>query len=190
VLTKADGTIYTIPQDSCYFLIDESDESTHKPDLSVPEGEYKTISFLLGVDSLRSTRDISQRTGVLDPTTVGGDMYWSWNSGYVFFKLEGNSAASTSVGGSFIYHIGGFGGYQTPTINNLRTITLDLAARGTPQVKSGKETNIHLMVDVLYVFTGNANVSIAAHPMSMFDDYSITIANNYAAMFSHDHTEN
>lgn len=190
VVTKTDGTVYTVPQDSCYFLVDESDESTHEPILKIPEGEYKTISFVLGVDSAKSTKDISQRTGVLDPTSVGGDMYWSWNSGYVFFKLEGTSPASTSAGGNFMYHIGGFGGYQTPTINNLRTITLDLAARGIPQVKSGKETNIHLMVDLLKVFTGTANVSIAAHPISMFDDYSATIVSNYTAMFRHDHTEN
>src|ERR1700712_5641631 len=28
--TKSDGSVYTIPQDSSYFLIDESDESTHE----------------------------------------------------------------------------------------------------------------------------------------------------------------
>jgi hypothetical protein len=190
VVTKTDGTLYTVPQDSCYFLIDESDAGTHEPVLKVPEGEYKAISFVLGVDSLKSTKDISERLGVLDPTSVGGDMYWSWNSGYVFLKMEGTSSSSTSMGGTFMYHIGGFGGYQTPTINNLKTITLDLTARGMPQVKSGKETNIHLMVDILKLFNGSSNISIAAHPMSMFDDYSPVIANNYTAMFKHDHTEN
>ena len=89
-----------------------------------------------------------------------------------------------------MYHIGGFGGYQTATINNLKTITLDLTARGIPQVKAGKETNIHLMVDLLKLFDGSSNISIAAHPVSMFDDYSATISANYAAMFRHDHTEN
>lgn len=190
ILTKTDGTVYTVPQDSCYFLIDESDETTHEPVLNVPEGEYKTLSFLVGVDSLRSTKDISLRAGVLDPTAEGGDMYWGWNSGYIFFKLEGTSPASTSPGGTFMYHIGGFGGYSSPTINNIKRITLDLTARGTPKVKSGKDTNIHLMVDVLKMFTGNTNVSIAADPMVMFNNYSIDIADNYTAMFRHDHTEN
>lgn len=188
ILTKTDGTVYTVPQNESYFLIDESDGTEHAPVLKVPEGEYKTLSFVLGVDSLRSTKDISERTGVLDPTAAGGDMYWGWNSGYIFFKIEGTSSASMM--GDFMYHIGGFGGYTSPTINNIKTITLDLTARGIPQVKQGKETNIHLMVDILKVFNGSPNLSIAANPMVMFDPYSTNIANNYTAMFRHDHTEN
>ncbi|MFN8249842.1 MAG: MbnP family protein [Ferruginibacter sp.] len=189
VLTRTDGTVYTVPQKDCYFLVDESDESTHEPILSVPEGEYATISFLVGVDSLRSTMDISQRTGNLDPAGVASDMYWTWNSGYIFFKMEGTSPASTMMG-EYMYHIGGFGGMTSSTINNIKKVTLDLTARGVPQVKSGKSTNIHLMVDVLKMFNGSSNVSIAANPMVMFDPYSTTIANNYSAMFRHDHTEN
>lgn len=189
VLTKMDGTVYTVPQDSCYFLIDESDEATHEPILNIPEGEYKTVSFLIGVDSLRNTMDVSHRTGVLDPSGAGADMYWGWNSGYIFFKMEGTSPAST-MGGDFMYHIGGFGGYTSATINNIKKVTLDLTARGTPKVKTGKETNIHLMVDLLKVFTGSTNLSIADYPMVMFDPYSTNIADNYANMIRHDHTEN
>lgn len=184
VLTNVDGTVYTVPQDSCYFLIDESDETTHEPVLHVPEGEYKTVSFTLGVDSLRSTMDIAHRTGVLDPTGAGADMYWGWNSGYIFLKMEGTTPVDTA---GYMYHIGYFGGVTSHTLNNLRTITLDLTVRGTPKVKSGKETNIHLMVDVSKLFTG---FSIAAHPMVMTDPFSATIANNFSAMIRHDHTEN
>lgn len=189
-LINTNGTVYTVPQNESYFLIDEADGTAHAPVLKVPEGEYKSLSFVLGIDSLRNTKDLSQRTGVLDPTAAGGDMYWGWNSGYIFFKMEGTSSASTSMGGSFMYHIGGFGGYSSTTINNIKTITLDLTSRGIPQIKSGKETNIHLMVDILKMFNGPTNLSIAAHPMVMFDPYSTTIANNYTAMFRHDHTEN
>ena len=190
VLTNADGSVYTVPQDSCYFLIDESDASTHEPVLKVPEGEYKTLSFVLGIDSLRNTKDISQRTGVLDPATIGSDMYGGLNNGYIFFNMEGISPASAAMDGSFMYHIGGFGGYSSATINNIKKITLDLTLRGMPKVKIGKVTNIHLMVDVLKMFTGSAHVSIAVHPMVMFDNYSTNIAGNLPGMFSHDHTEN
>lgn len=188
VVTSTDGAVYTVPQDSCYFLIDESNEATHEPVLHVPEGEYKTLTFTLGVDSLRSTMDVSRRTGVLDPTAAGGDMYWGWNSGYIFFKMEGTSGAAPD--GNFMYHIGGFGGYNSPTINNLKTITLDLTQRGMPQIKTGKTANIHLMVDVSKLFDGVNKVSIAANPMVMFNDYSTTIADNFTGMFRHDHTEN
>jgi len=188
VLTKTDGTIYTVPQDSCYFLIDESNETSELAQLHVPEGEYKTLQFTLGIDSLRNTMDISKRTGVLDPTGLGADMYWGWNSGYIFFKIEGASAASTMS--DFMYHIGGFGGYSSPTINNIKQLSFNLTQRGMPQVKAGKETNIHMLVDVMKLFNGANTLSIAAHSMVMFDDYSTSIADNFSGMFAHDHTEN
>ena len=187
-LTNTNGMEYVVPQDSCYFLIDESDEDTHEPVVRIPEGEYKSLTFTIGVDSLRNTKDISQRTGVLDPTGAGADMYWSWNSGYIFFKMEGQSTASAM--GDYQYHIGLYGGMSTATINNVKTITIDLTSRGTPKVKSTKSTNVHLMVDILKMFNGTSNFSIAARPMVMVDPFSATIADNYTKMFSHDHTEN
>ncbi len=189
VLTSTDGNIYTVPQDSCYFLIDESDTSTHEPVLRVPEGEYKTLSFILGVDSLRSTMDISWRTGVLDPSAAGNGMYWNLDSGYIFFNMEGHSPAAGGTGG-YRYHIGGYGGPASPMINNIKTISLDLTARGVPKVKTGLEPNLHLMVDILKLFNGPAQISMAATPMVLYDPYSTTIADNYTAMFRHDHTEN
>lgn len=189
-LTNVDGSVYTVPQDNCYFLVDESDAASHQPVLSVPEGEYKTVSFMIGVDSLRNTADISKRTGVLDPAGAAADMYWGWNSGYIFFKMEGSSTAIATGGGVFMYHIGGFGGYSSPTANNTRTITLDLTARGTPKVKAGKETNIHLMVDVLNALNGSTNMSFATTPMIHSIAPGVPVANNYVSMFRHDHTEN
>jgi len=188
VFTKTDGSQYVVPQASSYFLINEADLDSHEALFNIPEGEYKRVSFIVGVDSVRSTMDISQRTGVLDPTLDGGDMYWGWNSGYIFLKAEGTSTASGM--GDYMYHIGGFGGYSSSTLNNIKVVSLDLTARGTPKVKSGKETNIHLMVDVMKLFDGTTTLSIAANPMVMFDPYSADIARNFNGMFRHDHTEN
>ena len=193
--TNVNGTVYTVPQDSSYHLVVEGDSSTYEPSFDIPEGEYKSVTFVLGVDSVRNTLDASKRTGDLDVTGAAADMYWTWNSGYIFYKLEGTSPQVPSMGGmggnSFYYHIGLFGGKTTPTINNIKTITLDLTARGTPKVKAGKETNIHLMVDVLKMFSGANTVNIAAHPMVMTDAYSASIAANFTSgMFRHDHTEN
>jgi hypothetical protein len=120
-------------------------------------------------------------------------MYWGWNSGYIFFRMEGiSSAAPLDPSGQrkFRYHIGGFGGYSAPTINNIKTITLDLNASGIAQARAGRTANIHLMADVLKVFNGVTNLSIAANSTVMFSDYSVNIANNYSSIFFHDHTEN
>jgi hypothetical protein len=190
VLTKMDGSKYTVPQDSSYFLIDESKPATLSPKINVPEGEYSKIDFILGVDSLRNTKDLTQRTGVLDPTGNAAGMYWSWNSGYIFFKMEGASSASTQVNKIFQYHIGLFGGYATATLNNLKNISIDLSTRGVAKVKTGKSPNVHLLVDVLKMFNGTTNVSIASNSVVMASPYSATVANNYQYMFQHDHTEN
>ncbi len=165
VLTNVNETQYTVPQDSCYFLIDESVSSAHHAELKLPEGEYKTLTFMIGVDSLRNTKDISERTGVLDPAGDAADMYWGWNSGYIFFKIEGTSPLIADMGNAFMYHVGGFGGYNTATPNNLKTVTLDLTTGGTPKVKLNKETNIHLMADVLKVVNGSTNISFATTAM-------------------------
>lgn len=190
VLTKTDGSTYTVPQDSSYFLIDESKPETLTPSINVPEGEYTKLDFVLGVDSLRNTKDISVRTGVLDPTGTASGMYWSWNSGYIFFKMEGTSPESKQTNNVFKYHIGLFGGYATKTLNNLKQISIDLSSRGVAKVKTGKKPNVHLLVDVLKMFNGSTNVSIAANTVVMASPYSATVANNYQNMFQHDHTEN
>lgn len=189
-LTKADGSVYTVPQDESYFLIDESDVEKHEVEIQVPEGEYTGVSYLIGVDSLRNTMDVSKRTGALDPSGEAAGMYWSWNSGYIFFKIEGTSSASTIVGNTFEYHIGLFGGLNTPTINNLKKVSLDLKPRGTAKVTLAKPSNIHMTVDISKIFDGNTKVSIAKNPAVHANPFSATIANNYASMILHDHTEN
>lgn len=192
-LKKEDGSEYIVPQDSSYFLIGENDRDTRFAKVNVPEGDYTSLSFVLGVDSLRSTMDISQRKGVLDPSGGMDGMYWGWNSGYIFFKLEGISPqAPLDPGGQhkFRYHIGGFGGYSAPTINNIRAITIDLTPGGIAKVRGGRKSNIHLKVDIAKAFAATTNVSIASNSTVMFSAFSARVADNYATMFRHDHTEN
>lgn len=200
-LIKSDGSSYIVPQDpvdSNYFLIRADVADSKYAKVSVPEGDYTQVSFVLGVDSLRNTMGLEKRTGVLDPTMGdhgGAGMYWGWNSGYIFFKMEGNSTALTTAQDptgkqQFKFHIGGFGGYSSKTINNIRTVTLDLKNAGIAQVREGYRSNIHLFVDLMNVFNGTSTVSISAHPNVMSGDFSAVIANNYAKMFKHDHTEN
>ncbi|RYD94688.1 MAG: hypothetical protein EOP54_17090 [Sphingobacteriales bacterium] len=200
-VTTAEGKTYTVPQDKSYFMVNGADKATRFTKVEVPEGDYTKVSFTLGIDSLRSTMDLSKRTGILDPAAGGGHdaggMYWGWNSGYIFFKYEGNSSViSDDVKGDptgkkqFKYHIGGFGGYSAPTINNIKVITIDLNNAGIAKVRKDRQSNVHLFVDVMKVFNGKNAFSIAAHPNVMFSDYSVNIAANLTELFRHDHTEN
>lgn len=198
-VATAEGKEYVVKQDSSYFMIKSSDKATRFAKVRVPEGDYTRLTFTLGVDSLRNTMGIDKRTGVLDPSgdhDTGG-MYWGWNSGYIFFRFEGNSnVISDDVNGDptgkkqFKYHIGGFGGYNAPTINNIKTITVDLTTAGIAKVRKDRQSNVHLFVDAMKVFNGPSSFSIAAHPNVMFSDYSVNIAKNLSSMFRHDHTEN
>jgi hypothetical protein len=188
-LTKIDGTIYVVPQDSSYFLIKESDATTQEVELSnIPVGDYNKVNFTVGIDSTRCTADINKRTGVLDPAAGGLGMYWSWNSGYIFMKLEGTSPASTQTGNKIQYHIGGFGGFTTATINNIKNVSLSFPT--VAMVKLAKKPEVHILTDVKKVLSGSTNISIASSPMIMFSAASVNVANNYTSMFTLDHVHN
>jgi hypothetical protein len=200
-VTTTAGKVYVVNQDSSYFLISGADKATRFAKVRVPEGDYSKLKFTLGVDSLRSTMALEKRTGVLDPAYGGGHdlsgMYWGWNSGYIFFKFEGNAdVISNDVNGDptgkhqFKYHIGGFGGYSAPTLNNIKTVTMDLNPGGIAKVRTSRQSNIHVLVDLMKAFNGTNNFSIAAHPTVMFSDFSTKVAANLTEMFKHDHTEN
>jgi len=182
-LIRADGSLYVVPQQHSYFLVDESIPSSKSLTLNdIPIGKYTGLRFMIGVDSLRSTMGLDQRTGVLDIGAAAQDMYWSWNSGYIHFKFEG-SFTSPLASGDIRYHIGGFGGYSSPTINAIRSITLDL---GNPTFEILNQTSktIYLTADISKIFNGKTTFSVKDNPSVMFSPFSTTIADNYAVMFS------
>jgi len=65
--------------------------------------DFNTIKFGLGIDSI--TNVSGALDGDLDPLK---GMYWTWQSGYVNFKLEGTSTAIRSESQKFEYHLGGY----------------------------------------------------------------------------------
>ncbi len=158
-----------------YFLVKADDVASQSFFLSnIPAGNYVSMSFVLGVDSLNNCN--GAQSGDLDP--VNG-MFWSWNTGYIFLKLEGKSPASKSTGNIFEYHIGG---YKSPN-NCIRTVTIDL--KKTPLViQSGKSGEIGLKADAAEVL--KTPITIDFSQLSSVTDfhYATTIADNYKDMFS------
>lgn len=190
-LTRADGREYVVPQDSRYFLVKEIVPASQTITLpNVPAGSYTSVSSVLGVDSLRSTMDIGRRTGVLDPAgdhTNASGMYWSWNSGYIFLKLEGTSPnAPTDATGknTFRHHVGFFGGRDTRTINNLKTVQIAFGS-DVATVTPKQRPAVTIRADVLKLFDGPATVSIAKNPQVMISDYSQIVATDYARMMEY-----
>jgi hypothetical protein len=155
-----------------YHLIDRESPESKEISPAINKGSYKSIEFVLGVDSLRNVS--GAQTGALDPTN---GMFWTWNSGYIFAKLEGKSPASTAPGQTITYHIGGFKTGE----NAQRKISLDFPS----PVVTGKTTLVVIDVDLAKWFDGQHKISIAANPSLMTPGgLSLSIADNYATMFS------
>jgi len=100
---------------------------------------FDKVTFKLGVDSSTSISGVFESD--LDPSN---GMYWTWQSGYINFKLEGISPNCPTRQNKFQLHIGG---YQAP-FNMLREVTLPI------NKKAKNEINIELNLDSLlsYVF--------------------------------------
>ena len=88
---------------SHYYLIDLSDSTSTQIEIPVQPGSFRSLEFQLGIDSLDQNR--GAQTGVLDP--IKG-MFWTWNSGYLTFKMEGVSEVSNQPAHLIAYHIGGY----------------------------------------------------------------------------------
>ena len=67
-----------------------------------PAGTYRGIKFALGVPFDENHRDVSTQSEPLGPNS---GMYWGWNPGYIFSKVEGRvDSMGTPV--DFLYHTG------------------------------------------------------------------------------------
>ena len=100
---KKQITISTRP----YQLIDVSVPSSTKMPINNPgQLTFDGLNIDLGIDS--ATNVSGALEGDLDPTK---GMYWTWQSGYINFKLEGTSNACPARNHFFQFHVGG---YQHP----------------------------------------------------------------------------
>jgi hypothetical protein len=101
--------------------------------LNVPNGRYTSMRFLVGVDK---PNNHLIGTGDLDPQY---NMSWSWATGYIFFKHEGNFKDATNQIKSLTQHLG--------TDNGLSdvSIPIDLTVSG-----SNKRMNIMMDLNKVY----------------------------------------
>ncbi len=171
-LNSIDGSNFA--EVESYHLLEQSNTTSLNFSLAkVPAGTYKSITFTIGVDSLRNVS--GAQTGALDPAN---GMFWSWSSGYIMLKMEGTSPQSPQAGNILRIHVGGFSGanntVKTVTINFPNTITVN-----------GDENHVHLSADVAKLF-GPSNVTSFASTsvIHMPGADAKKIADNYASMFS------
>ena len=96
-----------------YILIDIKNENSLK--ISIPSNLiFDQALFNIGIDE--ETNKTGAKGGDLDP--IHG-MYWTWNSGYINFKLEG----LYNHNNEFLLHIGGF----MKPYNTLQKVKINVA---------------------------------------------------------------
>jgi hypothetical protein len=171
VLSRKDGKPVTYKN---YFLIDEEKPDSKKVVLeNIPSGEYLSVSFNVGVDSIDNCS--GAQSGALDP--ING-MFWTWNTGYIFMKLEGISEFSTMPNAQLEYHIGGF---KKPH-QCIRTISLHL----NQSILITKNNNeiIEIKADILEMLKTPISIDFSTLPTVTDFNNATKLADNYADMFS------
>ena len=169
VLIDSDAKLYAFPNN--YYLIDEADSASKRISISTTAKHIIGINFLIGIDSIKNVTGV--QTGALDPMN---GMFWTWNSGYVFAKLEGVSTAAKVPGNLFSQHIGGFKNGE----NAARQIKLT--------VDSWQLTGKNLLTieaDINKWFQSTHTIKISQHPICHSPgELAMQFADNYANMFS------
>ena len=166
--------VYHINPDR-YFLVDAADSTTWSVRLASLPFRYNRISFLIGVDSARNVS--GAQTGALDPAK---GMFWTWSSGYVMAKLEGNSPTSSLTNNKIEYHIGGFAGAE----NVLRTPTLLFPFGEYSEVLPGKKSTININANVNAWFYNPHQIKISENPSCTTPGLMAKdISENYSKMF-------
>jgi hypothetical protein len=134
VLQGRDYTRDTIADSN--YLIDAFKKETMFVRLSdVNYSREDKLILNIGVDDCLNTS--GAHSGDLDPMN---GMYWSWQSGYINFKIEGKSPSCNTRKNKFQFHIGG---YQKP-YETIRRLVFKLNAV--------KDNTLRIDVDVSHFF--------------------------------------
>lgn len=105
-------------ENKSFHLMDGNDKKSLSIQLTIPTNIiYTSLKFNIGIDSI--TNISGAMGGDLDPTK---GMYWTWQNGYINFKIEGKSNLSIAKNKEFVFHLGG---YQN-SFSTLQTIQLPI----------------------------------------------------------------
>ncbi len=105
-----------------YYLIDLEYPESLKIELATKNNiSFNSIRFGIGIDSITNSKGVMG--GDLDPTK---GMYWTWQSGYINFKLEGVSDKCNTRKNRFQYHLGGYQEISLDLPANVQNILIDV----------------------------------------------------------------
>ncbi len=175
LINDGEGAVFELPKDK-YYLIDFANSSTMMIEAGVAPDNYNRLAFILGVDSARNVS--GAQTDALDPAK---GMFWTWNTGYIMAKLEGNSPVAGTPNNSFEYHIGGFRTGE----NVIQQISLPFSLQGAIDLKAGKSTRVDITANVNAWFHDPNDIRLGSNPVSMTPGpLAVMVSENYRKMFT------
>ncbi|NCX94819.1 MAG: hypothetical protein EBX41_00160 [Chitinophagia bacterium] len=154
-------------------LINVADSSTcYFTASNIPNGTYKAVRFYLGVDSAHNNSGTQE--GELDPSY---GMIWSWRTGYIFYKHEGNYLNDTGAELPLSYHYG--------TSTALAMVELPLSSFTI----EGKSKTIEIKLDLNQLYNQNTPINFKTNGVrhsTDFDDqpWLLDMNNNFKRAFS------
>jgi hypothetical protein len=184
VLTKADGTTYTVPKSESYFIIDEATAASTLLTLpNIPAANYTKVSFGIGVDQEQFLLGADGQGNFLANAQAAG-MMWSWSAGYKFIAFEGTfTSAAVTTDTTFMLHTG-----KTGTDYNYATVTLDLPENAL--VRTNITPQVHIMADLAQLIDGTNKINFADGAMVMGGAKLALVTANIANVFEVHHVHN
>ena len=187
VLTKTDGSIYTVPKSQSYFFVNEADAASTLLNLpNIPAGDYTKVTFGIGVDQAQFNAGADGQGTLWE--TAGNPalgMTWSWAAGYKFLKFEGTYTSPTVTSEtSYMVHTG-----KTGDVYNYAQVTLDFPENAL--VRTNITPQVHIMADLKKVLDGTTVINLTDGAMVMGGTKVQNIsANNVPTMFEVHHVHN
>jgi len=100
-------------------LVDIEDDELNVGRTKIKPGDYNSITMGLGVDKRWNFNDPAsfESEHPLGFDHIGN--HWSWNAGYIFYKIEGNYSTKEDgvLDGGFLFHLGTDELYQNVTLD-------------------------------------------------------------------------
>ena len=185
VLTKTDGSTYTVPKSQSYFFVNEANAASTILNLpNIPAGNYNKVTFGVGVDQAQFDAGASGQNGMWE-IAQGLGMTWSWAAGYKFIKFEGTYTSSTTTTDTqYKVHTG-----KTGDVYNYTEVTLDFPENAL--VRTNITPQVHIMSDLKKVIDGTTKINFdeGASVMGGTKVQNIS-ANNVPTMFEVHHVHN
>ncbi len=184
VLTKEDGSTYTVPKAESYFIIDEATPSSTLLQVSnIPAANYIKVTYGIGVDKAQFDLGATGQGDFL-ATAQNAGMMWSWSAGYKFLAFEGTFTSSTiTTDTMFMLHTG-----QTGTDYNYTTVSMNLPDKAL--VRTNITPQVHILANLKQLIDGTNKINFSEGAMVMGGAKLALVTANIANVFKVEHVHN